>query len=628
MANQTNQNRIPFSGYVMTSLIPIGPAIIFPGFCAISGIQTHAEVFRFVTNPIFIAYFILTLIVGTLDSLSYYKLVSDFEKSDKTEEDVFKANKKIKSIMMMLIVGTLIWGLGNGISDYLVIKTLNMSLESFNGENPLLAIMFLNVGIVFVFALLFYVLHVRIVEPKLSYIPFDRNQIPLSLMQRNLFTLFFIGVGIMLLVASIALVPSNFQNGVAGILPKIVTFIVISALCLFIIEYLLMSDIVNCIKQIMESLKLLTAKNYTDDDKEVSHRSEIGVITTDVNVLKNTMKELMSEIKKDTDATVRVSNDLSSNMNETSRSVGNITNAIDAVKNEMTNQSAGVEETSATITQMLESLHSLDNAISNQAASVTESSAAVEEMVANINSVTSILEKNTDDIKQLDSASEKGQQTVKTAVVAANNVLQQSTGIMQATSMIQTIASRTNLLAMNAAIESAHAGEAGKGFAVVAEEIRKLAEQSSSQSKNIDDSLRTLSEAISTIVTDIKQVEQVFASIYDLAQKVKNQNSVIENAMEEQTTGNQQILEAMRNINDATVTVQNSSTEMIGGGEQISQEMHNLSKVTNEINENMQEIDSYSRQINDAMTISVSSTSDTEKTLSVLLQKLSEFKLD
>ena len=238
-----------------------------------------------------------------------------------------------------------------------------------------------------------------------------------------------------------------------------------------------------------------------------------------------------------------------------------------------------------------------------------------------------ILEKNNLVVKQLTDAADKGQQQVKAAVKTADSVLQQSAGILQASSIIQNIASRTNLLAMNAAIESAHAGEAGKGFAVVAEEIRKLAEQSGDQSKAIDDNLRSLSEAIAGITTDINLVQNAFQSIYDLSQKVREQETVIANAMEEQNSGNQQVLEAMRAISDSTTEVKDGSAEMLVGGEQILKEMKNLTEVTQVIADNMNQINDFSQQISDAITVTTASTNSTQENLQSLMKDLSSFKL-
>ena len=248
-------------------------------------------------------------------------------------------------------------------------------------------------------------------------------------------------------------------------------------------------------------------------------------------------------------------------------------------------------------------------------------------MVANIASVSQILEKNNEMVNLLTDASEKGQEQVKIAVDTAEGVLQQSAGILQASSIIQNIASRTNLLAMNAAIESAHAGEAGKGFAVVAEEIRKLAEQSSSQSKAIDENLHALSDAISRITVDIGHVKNAFASIYELSQKVREQETVIANAMEEQNSGNQQVLEAMRSISDSTTEVKNGSAEMLIGGEQILKEMQQLSEITRVISDTMNQINDFSTHISDAVAVTTASTNSTKQNVVGLINELESFKL-
>jgi PAS domain S-box-containing protein len=208
-------------------------------------------------------------------------------------------------------------------------------------------------------------------------------------------------------------------------------------------------------------------------------------------------------------------------------------------------------------------MEQLNGNVTEQATAVTESAAAIEEMVANIQSVTTTLSKNADHVNDLQSASAVGHTSLNEVVSDIREIANQSESLLGINSVMENIASQTNLLSMNAAIEAAHAGEAGRGFAVVAGEIRKLAESSSQQSKTTSAALKKIKGAIDKITRSTESVLNKFNAIDEGIKTVTEQERGVLNAMEEQKQGSQQVLLAMGQLSDITQRVKSDAQQMV-----------------------------------------------------------------
>ena len=341
--------------------------------------------------------------------------------------------------------------------------------------------------------------------------------------------------------------------------------------------------------------------------------AKIGASIKQVSVNSNTMEEIGDE--------------LASNMTETASAVNQISANIDGVKQQAMTQAASVTETAATIEEIVRTIKQLNGSIETQAASVAQSSSSVEQMVANIASIGQTLGKTDEAIRSLTTATGDGKATLVTSNTVTQKIAEESGSLMEASSVIQHIASQTNLLAMNAAIEAAHAGEAGKGFAVVADEIRKLAEDSAMQGKTITATLKTLSGEIETLSASSKTVEEKFNAIFTLAEQVKEMSTRLTEAMREQENGSKEVLTAIKSINTVTIEVQAGSEEMLKGGEGVASEMQKLDSLTRIITDSMNEMASGAVQINNAVQEVSEITQRNKRSIENLAQEVSKFKV-
>lgn len=375
-----------------------------------------------------------------------------------------------------------------------------------------------------------------------------------------------------------------------------------------------------------ELLVLAKGKGDLTIKLPVYGNDDISKLSEAFNVFIETLDKLIFDIIRKADTTHDHMDSLSQSVTDASHAEQNIQNAVKNIGTKLTSQTESVERSTQSVERVINGITILKNQIDEQSSSITESAAAITQMVSNIQSVYKSIEKTSELMRNLVDSAREGQAIIEEVTSDGQIVKSKSDLLLEANTLIADIADRTNLLAMNAAIEAAHAGDAGKGFSVVADEIRKLAETVAEQSKGISGDLADIQLSIETMVQSSGRAQKAFDAMNTFVQDIFNLELSIRNAMNEQNRSSEEILKAIQAMNTSSQEINSSANDMEKAGASITNELSMLKNHTKDLNRSMILVQKNTETIHSSIESVNALMLETSETLQKLLETIQEFK--
>ena len=410
--------------------------------------------------------------------------------------------------------------------------------------------------------------------------------------------------------------------------PLIAVMIVIVVLFFAVLVSVIIFKVIKPLKRVGAAVNNLASGDADLAQRiEVHGNDEFAEISTGINTFIEMLHKIVSELNLAQKELTAIGIDLGTNSQESASATAEIMANIAGVRKQSESQSEAVSNTTTILGRSAENVNNLENLVEAQAAGITESSAAIEQMLGNISSVTSSVRKMADSFKELGITVSDGKTKLANVDGKVNEIAEQSKMLIQANTIIAQIASETNLLAMNAAIEAAHAGKAGEGFSVVANEIRKLAETSSAQSKNINTELKEISSSIKDVVSLSKDSQVAFGQIVTHLDSTDVIIREIDNAMSEQENASRQIFSALSDMRNQSIEVNEMSHQVKDNIVAVTKDMDTVSQISSIILGSMDEMTAGAQQISTATQGVSDLAASTKENIDVMDSKLKLFRV-
>ncbi len=424
---------------------------------------------------------------------------------------------------------------------------------------------------------------------------------------------------------SSVMINAVMQNVESRFILITIIFAVITTIVLSVLILIVTTKVSKRIIRVRNLTTTLAEKDFTVSVNPEGN-DEIQLLMANINNMVNQVNDFFCLVKKTAKKALNAESSINESAGSTANATALIDSNIDDINKKFSDAVAVINSTIGVIAEMNLHVETLVQNNSAQTEAISNSSSAVNEVVNTLEYISKMAEDRVRNASEMHTYVADGDEKISSTNEILSQVAQQLDEVYEVVTIINNVAEQTNLLSMNAAIESAHAGEAGKGFGVVAEEIRSLAEETSENADKI-------SKVVNTIVDAVEKANKSSQSAFEAFEQVSSHADQIIGSLKEITGGigkidnqMQQIKQRSEETSNAAEKMSRSCLDLANKQKQVSFKVDNMNDVFFTAISSLHKIKDETADIVHKMKKVSSSSDQSFKNLTELEVVLEEFK--